>query len=67
MYEAYGNYEDGRQEYNRGNYSAKDSTLKSLEYMLESMVDFVEMLKSEAGSQEEMELIRRYTQQIAQM
>lgn len=67
MYEAYGNYEDGRQEYNRGNYSAKDGTLKSLEYMLESMVDFVEMLKSEAGSQEEMELIRRYTQQIAQM
>jgi hypothetical protein len=67
MYGEYGNYEEGRQEYNRGNYGAKNDTLKSLEYMLESMVDFVEMLKSEAGSQEEMELIRRYTQQIAQM
>ena len=67
MYGEYGNYEEGRQEYNRGNYGAKNDTLKSLEYMLESMVGFVEMLKSEAGSQEEMELIRRYTQQIAQM
>lgn len=67
MYGEYGNYEEGRQEYNRGNYGAKDDTLKSLEYMLESMVDFVGMLKSEAGSQEEMELITRYTQQISQM
>lgn len=67
MYGEYGRYEEGRQDYNRGNYGAKDDTLKSLEYMLESMVDFIEMLKSEAGSQEEMELIRRYTQQIAQM
>jgi len=67
MYEDYGRYEEGRQEYNRGNYGAKDDTLKSLEYMLESMVDFVEMLKHEAGSQEEMQLIREYTQRIAQM
>lgn len=67
MYGEYGNYEEGRQDYNRGNYGAKGETLKSLEYMLESMVDFVEMLKSEAGSQEEMQLIREYTQRIAQM
>lgn len=67
MYGEYGRYEEGRQDYNRGNYGAKEDTLKSLEYMLESMVDFVEMLKSEAGSQEEMQLIREYTQRIAQM
>lgn len=67
MYSEYGNYEEGRQDYNRGNYNAKNDTLKSLEYMLESMVDFVDMLKSEAGSQEEMQLIREYTQKIAQM
>lgn len=67
MYDDYGRYEEGRQEYNRGNYGAKEDTLKSLEYMLESMVDFVNMLKSEAGSQEEMQLIREYTQRIAQM
>jgi hypothetical protein len=35
--------------------------------MLESMVDFVKMLKEDANSQEEMELIRKYTQKIAQM
>ena len=67
MYEDYGRYEEGRQEYNRGNYGAKEDTLKSLEYMLESMVNFVDMLKHDAGSQEEMQLIREYTQRVAQM
>lgn len=67
MHDSYRAYSEGREEYNRGNYGAKEDTLKSLEYMLESMVDFVEMLKSEATSQEEMQLIRQYTQKIAQM
>ena len=67
MYNDYGRYEEGRREYNRGDYNAKEDTLKSLEYMLESMVDFVKMLKSEANSQEEMELIREYTKKISEM
>ena len=67
MYSEYGNYEEGRQEYNRGNYSAANDTLKSLEYMLESAVGFFEMLKSEANSPDEMNLVREYTQRIAQM
>lgn len=67
MYENYNRYEEGRNEYNRGNYGAKNETLMSLKYMLESMEDFVKMLKSEAGSQEEMQLIREYTQKISQM
>jgi hypothetical protein len=67
MYGEYGNYEEGRQEYNRGNYGTKESTLKSLEYMLESAVNFFEMLKQDAASQQEQELIRRYAQQIADM
>ncbi len=67
MSEHYDRYEDGRNEYNRGNYGAKNETLTSLKYMLESMEDFVRMLKSEAGSQEEMQLIREYTQKISQM
>lgn len=67
MYGEYGRYEEGREQYNRGNYGAKDDTMKSLEYMLESMVDFVKMLKEDANSQEEVELIRKYTQKIAQM
>lgn len=67
MYGEYERYEEGREQYNRGNYGAKDDTMKSLEYMLESMVDFVKMLKEDANSQEEMELIRKYTQKISQM
>lgn len=67
MYNEYGRYEEGREQYNRGNYGAKDDTMKSLEYMLESMVNFVKMLKEDANSQEEVELIRKYTQKIAQM
>lgn len=63
----YGRYEEGREQYNAGNYGAKEDTMKSLRYMLESMVDFVEMLKSEANSQEEVQLIKQYTQKIAQM
>jgi hypothetical protein len=60
MYENYGRYEEGRQEYNRGNYGAKEDTLKGLEYMLESLVDFAEMLKHDANSQEEMEMVQKY-------
>lgn len=67
MYGEYGRYEAGREEYNRGNYGAKDDTLKSLEYMLESAVNFFEMLKNDANSQEEINLIRKYSQKIAQM
>jgi len=67
MYNEYGRYEEGREQYNRGNYGAKDDTLRSLEYMLESMVDFVKMLKEEAGSQEEINLIREYTKKISDM
>ena len=67
MYEDYGNYAESRDMANRGNYSAKSDALKSLEYMLESMVDFVDMLKQDATSPEEMNLIREYTQRIASM
>ena len=67
MYEHYGNYSESRESANRGNYGAKEDTMKSLEYMLESMVDFVEMLKDDASSQEEMELIRHYTKKISEM
>lgn len=67
MYDSYSNYMADRDEMNRGNYGAKDDTMKSLEYMLESMVDFVEMLKKDANSQEEMDLIRKYTREISEM
>jgi hypothetical protein len=67
MYDHYGNYSEGREEYGRGNYGAKEDTMKSLEYMMESVVDFIEMLQEEASSQEEVSLIKHYTKKISEM
>lgn len=57
----------GRYMENRGRYGTNEETIRSLEYMLESAVNFFEMLKSDANSQEEMNMIRKYAQKIAQM
>ena len=67
MYNGYRNYSDGREEYDRGNYGAKGETMKSLEYMLESVTDFIEMLQHDAGSQEEIDMIKKYTRRISEM
>ena len=67
MYDQYGNYIEGKERYSEGNYGAKGDTLKSLEYMLESAYDFVEMLKEDAASQEELELIKHYTKKMSQI
>ena len=68
MYNEYNRYEEGREQYNRGgNYNTKEDSMKSLEYMLESMVDFVKMLKEEAQSQEEINMIKKYTRKISEM
>lgn len=67
MYRGYREYSDGREEYNRGNYGAKSNTMKSLDYMMQSVVDFIEMLQDDASSQEEVELIQKYTRQISEM
>lgn len=67
MYNGYHDYSEGREEYGRGNYGAKEDTMKSLEYMLQSVVEFVQMLKQDASSQEEVELIKEYTRHISEM
>ena len=67
MYDGYRNYSDGREEYNRGNYGAKGETMRSLEYMLGSVTDFIEMLQHDADSQEEIEMIKKYTRRISEM
>ena len=67
MYNGYRNYNDGKEEYNRGNYGARNETMKSLEYMLESVTDFIEMLQHDAGSQEEIDMIKKYTRRISEM
>lgn len=68
MYNEYNRYEEGREEYNtRGNYNAKEDSMKSLEYMLVSMVDFVKMLQEDAKSQEEVKLIKHYIKKLNEM
>ena len=62
MYQDYGRYEDYK-----GRYGANEDTKKSLEYMLRSMEDFARMLKEDAKSQEEVQMIRETAQRIAQM
>lgn len=63
MYNEYGNYSYGRERYGADNQETK----KSLEYMLRSMEDFARMLKEDAQSQEEVEMIRQTAQRIANM
>lgn len=67
MYQNYGEYSENREEYGRGNYGAKGNTMKSLDYMLQSVVDFLEMLEKDATSEEEIELIKKYSRQIGEM
>lgn len=67
MHEAYRDYSEDREEMNMGNYSAKDDTMKSLEYMMQSVVQFIEMLEKDANSQEEIEIIKDYTRKISEM
>lgn len=67
MYQNYQDYTYGREQYGRGNYGAKEDTVKSLEFMMESVVCFIEMLQKEVGSQEEHEVIKKYLKQIKEM
>lgn len=62
MSEEYGRYEEGK-----SRYGANEDTKRSLKYMLESMENFARMLKEDAKSQEEVEMIRQTAQRIAQM
>lgn len=63
MAEDYGRYEGNRERYGDNH----EDTKKSLKYMLDSMEDFARMLKEDAGSQEEIQMIRETAQRIAQM
>lgn len=63
----YGNYSESKESYGRGNYGAGDESIKSLDYMLKSVHQFVKMLKEDADNQEEMELIQEYAQKIGEI
>ena len=63
----YTKYQDSREKANNGNYDAKNDAIRSLDYMLRSVVDFMEMLKKDATTQEEMSLIQQYARKISEM
>ena len=67
MHESYNDYTDNKEEYGRGNYGAKEDTIKSLDYMLKSVVQFMQMLEEDATSEEEMQLIKKYSRKISEM
>lgn len=67
MRDMYDEYSENKEEYGRGNYRAKDDTMKSLDYMLKSVVQFMQMLEENADSEEEMQLIKKYARKISEM
>ena len=64
---SYRAYEESRNEYNNGNYRAKEDGLKELEYMLHSLVKFAKTIKEEATSPEEQEIVRKHFMKISEM
>ena len=67
MMEAYEDYSESSGQFGRGNYGSKQESMESLSTMLDSVVDFMAMLKKDANSQEELDLIKRYSKTISDM
>jgi len=67
MDEQYGNYSESKESYRRGNYGAGEDSIKSLDYMLKSVHQFMKMLKDDADNQEEVELIQEYARKISDL
>ena len=63
---SYRNYEEARNEYNRGNYGAKEDGLKELEYLMHAAMKFIKMVKEEATSPEEQEIVRKHIIKISE-
>lgn len=64
MAEQYGNYNESKYS---NSYGAEQEGEKSLEYMLKAAHQFIKMLKEEASSPEEAELVQEYAQKIGVM
>ena len=64
---SYRTYEEARNEFNAGNYGAKEDGLKELEYMMHSAMKFIKMIKEEATSPEEQEIVRKHIMKISEM
>lgn len=64
MSDYYGEYmetRDGR------SYGGREDSIKSLDYMMASVYDFVCMLEQDAKSDEEMDIIRKYARKISEL
>ena len=64
MSDYYGKYmetRDGR------SYGSREDSIKSLDYMMASVYDFVCMLEEDAKSDEEMNIIRKYARKISEL
>lgn len=64
---SYRNYEEARNEYNRGNYGVKEDGLKDLEYMLHANHKLLKHVKEEATSPEEKEIVRKYFHKFSEL
>lgn len=64
---SYRTYEEARNEFNAGNYGAKEDGLRELEYMMHSAMKFIKMIKEEANSPEEQEIVRKHIMKISEM
>jgi len=64
MAESYGNYNASKYS---DSYGAEQEGTKALEYMLKSVHQFIKMLKEEASSPEESELIQEYVDKLGDM
>lgn len=68
MMDGYEDYMDNYDEYHRGgNYGAKDKSLEALEYMMDSVVCFIEELQESVDGQEGIDIIKKYARKIKEL
>ena len=67
MRSGYEAYEESRNEYNNGNYGAKEDGLKELEFMMHEATKWLKAIKEKATSPEEQEIYRKHIMKISEM
>lgn len=67
MFTNYRAYSENKEPSDRSISSVNKDSMMCLENMLVSVVDFVKMLKNEASTQEELDLIHKYIRKLNEM
>lgn len=68
MQDGYDDYDDWNNEYLNGSYGAKERMHEPLEYMMQSVVDFVETLANDNDDDREaLDIIKRYVRKIKEI